>query len=404
MKSYLTRHLTCALLIGGSALSSPLYAQSLTEAITGGKVAGNFRLRYEGVEQDNVVQDADALTLRSMLNYTTGTFEGFSATLEMENVRTVLGVTDYTVGPTGFNPGLYSVIADPETTEVNQGYLQYSNSGFTAKLGRQVINLDNQRFVGAVGWRQDWQVYDALSAKYTVNDKLNLSYYYLDTRERIFAQDADLDSSDHLFHASYKLPSATLTGYAYLLELDDLPVSNSLDTYGIRLNGTAKVGEMNASYIAEFATQESKTGATSFDADYLMLEGGLTFSPVTAKLGYEVLGSDGGSYGFSTPLATLHAFNGWADLFLGTPAQGIEDIYLNLSGKVLGGTLTAVYHEFDAEDSTPGISDLGSEIDIQYVKPLSKNYTVGLKFADYSQGDLPLPDTQKLWLWFQASF
>jgi len=399
--------LTLGIVLGSCLLSAPLSssAQTLNDAITGGKVSGNFRLRYETVDQDNALQDADALTLRSTVSYTTDAFKGFSAMVEMEDVRTVGGRDEYTVGPTGFNPGVYSVIADPENTELNQGFIQYVNGGFTTKVGRQVINLDNQRFVGAVGWRQDWQVYDALTATYKVNDKLNLGYHYLDSRERIFAEEADQDSSDHLFHASYASPIGSLVGYAYLLELDDLPVSNSLDTYGLRLTGNTKVGELNASYIAEYASQESETGATSYDADYLLLEGGLTISGITAKLGYELLGSDNSAYGFATPLATLHAFNGWADLFLGTPAEGLQDTYLNLSGKLLGGTLTAVYHDFQADDSTPTVDDLGSEFDLQFVRPIASNYTLGLKYADFSEGDpASRPDTQKFWLWFQAAF
>ncbi|MDC0598526.1 major outer membrane protein [Gammaproteobacteria bacterium] len=378
-------------------------AQTFTEAFTGGDVSGAFLLRYEGVEQDNALDDANALTLRSTLQYTTENYEGFSATIQAEDVRIVAGVDEYTVGPTGFNPGVYSVIADPETTEVNQGFIQYTNGDLTAKLGRQVLTLDNHRFIGSVAWRQDWQVYDALKVDYSVNDKLDLNYSYLGQRERIFAEAADIDSKDHLLHAAYKSPIGTLVGYAYLLEQDS-PIDNSLDTYGLRLTGAEKLGELDATYLAEFATQKSEVGAADFDADYFVLEGGITFSGITTKLGYESLGSDSGSYGFSTPLATLHAFNGWADLFLNTPAQGLTDTYLNFSGKTLGGTWTAVFHDYNAEDSTPGIDDLGSEINLQFVKPLSSTYRVGIKYADYSEGDLTLPDTQKLWLWLQASF
>ena len=155
---------TIGLLLGSTLLATtltPVYAQSLNEAITGGKFSGQFRMRYEGVDQDNALIDADALTLRSTLKYDSGIYNGFSAVLEMEDVRSMFGKDEYTVGPSGFNPGIYSVVADPDTTELNQGFLQYANGSFTAKLGRQVINLDNQRFVGAVGWRQDWQTFDA---------------------------------------------------------------------------------------------------------------------------------------------------------------------------------------------------------------------------------------------------
>jgi hypothetical protein len=33
--------------------------------------------------------------------------------------------------------------------------------------------------------------------------------------------------------------------------------------------------------------------------------------------------------GFTTPLATLHKFQGWADKFLTTPVNGLADLYVN---------------------------------------------------------------------------
>jgi len=62
-----------------------------------------------------------------------------------------------------------------------------------------------------------------------------------------------------------------------------------------------------------------------------------------------------GTVGFATPLATLHQFEGWADKFLTTPANGIKDLYGRLGwngSKLLGlDSLSAavVYHHFDAE-------------------------------------------------------
>lgn len=127
-------------------------ADTFTKMLTEGKVSADFRLRYENVDQDNALKNADALTLRSRLGYTTGDFLGFSAMLEFEDSREV-GVDNYDDG-LGSNPK-YSAVTDPETTELDQGFVQYHNWGGTARLGRQVITLDNQRFVGDVGWRQD---------------------------------------------------------------------------------------------------------------------------------------------------------------------------------------------------------------------------------------------------------
>jgi hypothetical protein len=377
-------------------------AETITEAFSTGKAKVDFRLRYEGVDQDNAVDNASSLTLRTRVGYTTGSVDGFSATVELEDNRIVLGQGDYTVGPTGYNLGQYSVIADPEFTELDQGFIQYKSDTFIAKIGRQVITHDGHRFIGHVGWRQDRQTFDALSVDYKPAKDVSLKYAYVDQRNRIFGESADLDAKDHLLNASYKMNAGTLVGYAYLLEVDNDTV-NGLDTYGMRFTGNTKMGENKILYTAEYATQTSESAAMEYDADYMFVEAGIEISGITGKLGYEVLGSDDGAFGFATPLATLHKFNGWTDQFLGTPAQGLVDVSVALSGKAAGGSWLVAYHDFQADESTETIDDLGSEINVQYTYKYSKNYSGGIKLGKYS-GASGRVDADKLWAWVSAVF
>jgi hypothetical protein len=397
----------CTSLALGSAFAAPAMADdAFFDALSSGKAKVDFRLRYEDVSQDNAVDDASALTLRTRIGYTTGSLNGWSGTFEMENNRIVLGQGDYTVGPTGYNVGEYSVIADPEFTEVDQAFIQYKNKTVTVKLGRQVIALDGHRFVGHVGWRQDRQTFDAATVIYAPNDKFSAHYSYVTQRNRIFGEAADFDSKDHLLNLGYKTPYGTLKAYSYLLEIDET-TDNALDTYGVSFKGKTKPkskSDVSFLYGVEYATQsaETATGA-DFDADYMFAEFGATFSGITAKVGYEVLGSDDGSFGFSTPLATLHKFNGWTDQFLGTPAQGLVDTSVSFSGKVAGGKWLAVYHDFSADESSDTVDDLGSEINLQYVRPFAKHYTAAIKYATYS-GESGRVDADKLWLWVSTKF
>lgn len=397
-KTKLTIALSAAIL--GASVSSMASADSITEALTSGKASVDMRLRYENVDQP--ANDASALTLRTLLGYKTGSVNGFSATIEMEDNRIVMGQGDYTVGPTGYNLGEHSVIADPEHTELDQGFIQYTGDGFSAKLGRQVITMDGHRFVGHVGWRNDRQTFDGLSAQYSPSKDLTLKYAYIDQRNRIFAEDADLDAKDHLLNASYKTSFGVLTGYGYLLEVDN-GTDNALDTFGISFTGSTMAGDTKILYAAEYASQSNETAATDFSTSYMKLEAGAVFSGITAKLGYEVLGSDDGMKGFATPLATLHKFNGWADLFLGTPDQGLVDTSITLAGKALGGGWTVMYHDFSADDASATVDDLGSELDISYGKKYGKHYSAGIKYAAYSAGDIKV-DTDKVWLWVGAKF
>lgn len=358
-----------------------------------GTASADFRLRYEAVDQDNALEDASALTLRSKLNFKTVAKQGFYGFIELENSFAL--IDDY--NDTNGNGVGYSVVADPESTEVDQAYLGYKKDGLSVKIGRQVITLDNHRFVGHVGWRNDKQTFDAVSASYSASEKTNITYAYINKRNRIFADEKDLDSKDHLFNASIKLPSGKLTGYAYMLEVDN-GTDNALDTYGVRYAGKAD----NFSYIAELALQTNESGGMEYDTTYMLFEASTKISGVSVKAGYESLGSDDGMKAFTTPLATLHKFNGWADQFLGTPNQGLDDFYVKVGGKAGKGKWLAAFHSYSANESTAGVDDLGSEINLQYTTKVS-NFPVGIKYAAYSAGDIKV-DTNKLWLWAGYKF
>ena len=83
-----------ALILLASASASAT-ANSETKA----KASIDLNLRYEAVDQDNTKKEASALTLRTRLNYTSASYNGFSAAVEVEDSRQ-LGVDDYndTVG------------------------------------------------------------------------------------------------------------------------------------------------------------------------------------------------------------------------------------------------------------------------------------------------------------------
>lgn len=361
-----------------------------------GTASIDLRLRYESVSQDNALDDASALTLRTKANFKTVATQGFYGFVELEN--TLALVDDY--NDTNGNGVGYSVVADPESTELDQAYVGYKTDKLHVKLGRQVITLDNHRFVGHVGWRQDKQTFDAVSADYVFSEKVKASYSYINKRNRIFADEKDIDSKDHLINVSYKTSAGKLTGYGYLLEVDN-GTDNSLNTYGARYTGKAN----SVSYTVEAATQTAEVGTNEFDTTYLLAEASTQLEGVKVTAGYESLGADNG-VGFATPLATLHKFNGWADQFLGTPGVGLDDLYAGVAGKGLGGKWALTVHSYSANDASDTVDDLGSEINAVYTTKVAGKYPVGVKYAMYSAGDQDAGkvDTDKLWLWIGASF
>jgi len=387
-----------ALLFAGAAGTGfAADAASPFDAFDGGKVSLNLRLRYEDVQQTGLL-DGDALTLRTRLGFTTAPWQGWTAMLEAVNIAAADGDS---YSQAGINPGGVgrAVVADPVMTEINQAWLAFTTGPTTATLGRQRLVLDNARFVGDVGWRQNMQTFDAFVVQDKSLEKTTFTYAYLQQINRVFGPDhpqGKWASDSHLLNASYAgLPGGVLTGYAYLLDFSNSP-ANSCATYGVSFAGTTKLtADLSFTYRAEAATQ-SDYGASplSYRTPYTLLEAGLALKSASLTLGDEVLGSDH-NVGFKTPLATLHAFNGWADLFLTTPTAGLHDTYAKGTASLPGAcSLLVFYHQFDTD---VGGIDLGHESDVQLSRKFGQAVTALVKFADFRRHSPAYPNVQKIW-------
>ncbi len=387
-----------------AVVSTPAAPASLQEAITGGKVSLNVRLRYEHASQDNALSDADALTIRTRLGYRTATYNGLAAYVELQNTTAIVDDYAFPGGTGSQSPAATSVIADPDVTDLSQAWISYTRGKTTGTVGRQNIVLDNARFVGNVAWRQNYQTFDAVTLKDSTIDKLSLTYGYLWGINRIFGDvspaQPDYHSDSHIFNASYSgLSFGKLTGYAYLLDFDNA-AANSTATYGLSFAGsTPLTDDLKLLYRAEYATQSDYgSNAPDYRADYYLAELGLGLKKYSFTVGYEVLGSDNGQ-GFRTPLATLHAFNGWADTFLVTRGAGLTDLYFKANATLpydLG--FTAAYHRFESD---VGGATYGDEIDLQLTYKFNKHLSFLAKAAFYNADTLSV-DTDKFSL--QADF
>lgn len=400
-KSLLHAAAVAAFIVGCPGGAQAAEAATLAEAIAGGKAALGLRYRLENVEQDNALDDATASTVRTVLGYTTGSYSGFSGYIEFEDVS-VLGEDDY--NSTANGKTAFSVIPDPEVSELNEVYLSYKGDGYVVKSGRQSLILDNARFIGNVGWRQNEQTFDMpVSYVNTGIENLKLTYGYMTGVQRVFGDDSpvgEFNMSNHILNAGYSFAPFKITAYAYLLEFDNEPVQSLMSQQTVGASFSGATGDF--SYYLEYATQSDYAdGASAIDADYSLIELGYKLGPVTFKAAQETLGGDG-AYAFSTPLATLHAFNGWADMFLATPLTGLVDVYVDAGTNVGGFGVKAVYHDFSSDT---GGTDFGTEIDLLLSRKFSPVYSGGLKFASFSSDSAPVyVDTDKLWLFFEANF
>lgn len=402
--------------------------------LAGGTPNLDVRLRYENVDQDNIKEEADALTARARLGYTTGKWNDIDGQLEFEGLS-VIGKDDYNSFIN--RETTFPVVADAEFNELNQGWIRYSGLPKTQiKWGRQRIVLDNSRFVGNVGWRQNEQTYDATTLTSTVIPKLTFNYSYLTNINSFrffdFNPDplvtelgSDLDIKAHLINAQLAAieKKLVLTGYAYLLDFDEIPVApvgrlfQDTKTIGLRVTGAIPLDKFTVSYALEYADQQDYKDSTSIvDAKYKLIEASLGYAKLKGTVGYELLEGDG-VYSFQTPLATAHAHNGWADQFLITPLGGLVRTYVSANATVGKLGLTATYHKFESDQ---GSVDYGDEIDLLASYPVIESFVLSVKYAAYSADEFPtfvpppVPpattgtpttfDTDKLWIYAEYKF
>ena len=397
-------------LMGAMGVALPfnaMAAESIEAALKDSKTKLSLRPRYESVE---VTDDtAEAFTLKTRLTFTTGSFYDTSAVLEFDDVTSLKSV-DYNDGTNGITG---PAIVDPEGTEVNQAYLSYKGLDSTDfKWGRQRILLDNQRFVGGVGWRQNEQTYGAFSVGNASVENLSLFYAHISNVNRIFGEQSPAGRHSHdtnLFNVNYKFDGiGSLSGYYYDIENEDA-VGLSNATYGLRFSGATSFDSFKLGYELEYADQEESGDAPEYSADYMLIGVSGTMAGFTLGIAQETLGADTDvGKGFTTSLATLHKFQGWADKFLATPGSGVEDTYITFkAGLPWGMKFIAVYHDFESAENVTGESDFGSEIDAAITKKFKNGASLQLKYADFSgeeESANPGSQTDVTKIWVTATY
>lgn len=385
-------------------LAEESQAAAPLDAMTGGKLLLNLRPRYEHVEQDGKAFEANALTLRTLLGWQTGAYYGFSATAQMIDVGRAN--SNYEDGKNGRTQ--FPRVADPDNTDINQAYLDYTGLPDTRlRLGKQSIKLDNVRFIGNVEFRQVMQVFTGLTAE---NKSLpDITFYggHLERLKTIFGDQQEIKLE--ILHAAYEWsPGNNLIGYGYFHDSPKTAsatgfADNSNRIAGLRADGAYALGDkLKLLYTAEYAKQDHYAdGDARIDAGYIHGGAGLGWDAFFARVDYELLGSNGGVYAFQTPLGTNHLFQGWADLFLTTPAKGIRDLYLTAGGAIAKAKLTAEYHDFKSDF---GNVHYGQEFDFGVTYPFRKGLSGKIEYASFREADVLAPtsarkrDTDKLWL------
>lgn len=393
----------------GLGVVTPARADDPLTLFRNGHFFGALRYRYEQVQQDGFSQSAQANTLRADLGFETGLWHDFTARVDYQAVRQI-GEDDFNDTENG--NVAFPIIADPDRGQFREAWVMWTGlPGAAIKGGRQEIILDNQRFIGNADFRDNDLTFDAGTASWSPVDDLSFQYSYVWNVNRVAK--ADVDGNTHLLHATYDYADwLHLAAYGYLIDVNQIPAQSS-QTYGVQATGAKPLNNnIEIDYLAEYARQSDYTdNPDDYNLRYWHLTPSLLWKNVTLQAGYESLGGNG-TDAVQTPLATLHSFNGWADLFLTTPANGLDDRYGRLGYKIpgsnwFGGTrLDAVYHDFKAERTS---THYGNEWDFRALRSfetkdfLTKEWTVSAQYSTY-KADALFADTDKFWLTIGTAF
>jgi hypothetical protein len=374
----------------------------------------DLRLRTETVEQEPLADDAHATTLRLRAGFETGKAWNTALLIEGEGIMPI--GKSYRPDPMIPEMTTYPVVADPEAYEINRFQLANTSlPGTTITLGRQRIALDDQRFVGPVAWRQNEQTFDALRVVNRSVANLVIDATYFNKVNRLFGEKSpqgDYEGDSGLLNVGYQTKVGKITAFGYLLDFENIvgvpaAVRDSTATYGLRFAGEKPVGKIKLAYAASYATQSDYAdNPLTFDLDYKMAELTATFRQYSLGVGKEIMEGDlvapGVTKGFTTPLATLHKFQGWADKFLTTPGNGLEDLYatagVTLKGVGALDTVAAVvsFHDYETERTS---ADFGKEWNFS-LSTKFKRAALLLKYAEYEEGAVALGsprNTDKVW-------
>ena len=419
--------LTPAVLLSLSVISMPIHAdltKDIEDALNfyhygnNGAVKMDLNYRWENVDQDHGAsaatgnrdpKTANANTARLRLGLLSPTFYDFQAFAEYEGNYAMQ--EDY--NSTRNRRTTYSTVADPDLSELNQAWISYKGIPDTlVKVGRQRIKLDDDRFIGNVGWRQMESTYDAILLTHNNQTLFGLTVNagYLDNTRTITSTKENLNAP--ILNMNYKVGDwGNLIGYGYWLDYREQEnFYKSSQTYGLRFDGKSPqfFNTVNAVYTAEWGKQSDYgDNPNHYQADRINLMGGLSAYNLTLSGAVEQLNGYGRNKTFNTPLGTNHAFQGWADLFINpmnndTLGHGIRDVFATASYKMMNDSMvvTGVYHDFS--DDT-GTLQYGKEWDFSVLKKFGKHYSLLAKYANYNADGFGT-DTQRIWLQGNVSF
>ncbi|RUM91292.1 MAG: hypothetical protein DSZ26_01260 [Thermovibrio sp.] len=353
--------------------------------------------------------------------------------------------------------------ASGETNSVNmhEAYILLSNpfgiDNVIVKLGRQEVNLGNQRLVGSVGWSQAGRSLDGILVGYVAGDYGLAGFFYGKLNDNVGRFDAwvmpqngnDGDSTDIDLYVATWQGKFKPFGVGGTYELTDIYVNPRGATLGAR-NVNTLYGRVTPAFDTDFAkiklniegaTQTGDAGKDDLSGYFFSIGAGAEFDQVawapSAFLGYDYYSGDKDNKGdidsFWSVLPTAHKWLGHADVIwlgnfykfngaIATRTPGVTDLYLKLHAKPLDKVSVGLdLHYFQAAEDYDAVNggvktaattktsdDIGWESDLELKYKYSKNLCLSLGWdhfdpdSDFGNAYLGGKDDAEDHIWAQA--
>src|SRR5690349_17522393 len=275
-----------------AAFAAPAHAEdepfSLAESLAHGRFTLELRPRWNRIEESDKAELTKGGTVRAVAGWVSGPWYGWRMTLQAIHADTF--AKHFNDDGNQFATSPYPLLPDPRYTGANEVRLDYAgDEGVRLRLGRQIVRMDNQRWVSDNDFRQTPQLFDGVVAAYggIANMDLSASRFW-----RVRTTSGELDSLRlTLLHLAWNpAPGHSFAAYAYYHDqpqngaftgFDD----NSYRVVGARIEGTAaRFGAVEIPYLAEYARQSPYSGGDSrIDAAYWRLGAGAASAAWTLR-------------------------------------------------------------------------------------------------------------------------
>lgn len=357
------------------------------------ELGGQIRPRYE--HRDPIagpLGDGDSfVSMRTRLHLTASLEDNVSAFVQLQDVR-LWGEETNT---------LFDFSAD--NLDLHQGYVDLKSAEegkFLARVGRQEVNLAEQRLIGAVGWTQQSRSLDGvrLASEGDVGRIDALAVQLQNERAPEIDRDAALLAAYGTLKAGEDQDVDLYWIFNHLADDEDDPADTetSQHTLGVRWAGEAD----DFVYRAEGSYQTGQRSGSDVSAFMIGARLGVRLAGGRGSLTlwYDYLSGDGDladdeTKVFDTLFATNHAFYGFADLFTDLPVhtggRGLQDMAVKGMWKLAEDWRVNVdVHSFRMADKGDLDSGhFGEEIDIVATWTYSANVDLQGGFSYVFQDD-----------------